>query len=39
MSSGRDNEEIIKDSIRRSKGKYFRDVRSCYSKVSNANSS
>ena len=39
ISTGRDNEEIIKNSIRRSKRKYFRDVRSCYSKVSNANSS
>ena len=39
ISSGRDNEEIIKDGIRRSKRKYFHDARSCYGKVSNANSS
>ena len=39
ISSDKDNEEIIKNSIRRSKRKYFRGVRSCYSKVSNANSS
>ena len=39
ISSGRDNEEIIKNSIRRSKRKYFRDVGSCCSKGSNANSS
>ena len=35
ISSGRNSEEIIKNSIKRSKRKYFRDVGSCYSKVSN----
>ena len=39
ISSGRDNEEIINDSIRKSKRKYFRDVRTCYCKFSIANSS
>ena len=37
--SVRDNEQIIKDTIRMSKRKYFRDVQSCYRKVSTANSS
>ena len=37
ISSSRDNQEIIKDSIRRSKRKYYRDARFCYGKVSNAN--
>ena len=37
--SVRDNEQIIKDTIRKSKRKYFHDVQSCYRKVSTANSS
>ena len=39
ISSGRDNEKNIEDSIRRSKRTYFRDLRSCFGKVSNENSS
>ena len=39
ISSCRDNEEIMKNSIRRSKRKLFGDLRSGYNKVSNANSS
>ena len=39
ISSRRDNQDIIKDSITRSKRKYYRDVRFCYSKISIVNSS
>ena len=33
FSSDRDNEDIIKNSIRKSKRKYFDDAQSCYSKI------